>query len=72
MDRISGDIRKIGGRRCNCASAQESLRQKDRRKREQVTCISFLARVSKKNCQKKKMGEGNMWSANYKVVLKTN
>lgn len=47
MDRISGDIRKIGGRRCNCASAQESLRQKDREKENEYV-YSFLARVSRK------------------------
>lgn len=41
MDRISGDIRNIGGRRCNCASAQESLRQKDREK-ENKYVYSFL------------------------------
>ena len=47
MDRISGDIRKIGGRRCNCASAQESLRQKDREKEKEYV-YSFLARVPEK------------------------
>lgn len=52
MDRISGDIRKIGGRRCNCASAQESLRQKDREK-ENKYVYSFLARVSRKTTKEK-------------------
>ena len=67
MDRISGDIRKIGGRRCNCASAQESLRQKDREK-ENKYVYSFFCPCFQKNCQKKKMGEGNMWSAIQSVL----
>lgn len=53
MDRISGDIRKIGGRRCNCASAQESLRQKDREKENEYV-YSFLARVSRKTAKRKR------------------
>ena len=53
MDRISGDIRKIGGRRCNCATAQESLRQKDREK-ENKYVYSFLARVSRKTAKRKR------------------
>ena len=53
MDSISGDIRKIGGRRCNCASAQESLRQKDREK-ENKYVYSFLARVSRKTAKRKR------------------
>ena len=53
MDRISGDIRKIGGRRCNCASAQESLRQNDREKENEYV-YSFLARVSRKTAKRKR------------------
>lgn len=34
MDRISGDIRKTGGRRCNCAVSAGISQAKGQRKRE--------------------------------------
>ena len=48
MDRISGDIRKYGGRRCKCAGAQESLRQKDREEKTERNAyvLFFISSVS--------------------------
>ena len=52
MDRISGEIRKIAGRRCTCASAKEYLRKKDREKENEYV-YSFLARVSRRTAKRK-------------------
>ncbi len=70
MDRISGDIRRSGGRRCNCVTAQESLRQKDRAKENKYVYSFFILCFRKKTANQKKMGEGNMWSAIQSVLAK--